>query len=384
MRASTPETILYLNMIPGDLVKERLLAGIRRYARGRGWEVEAVREAASRPRMIPELIANKHPVGCIVQCGRDVVLPPLRSFGNVPAVFLGADDASRSDFVNRVVFDEEAVARTAFRELSAGKPEAYATVIFRQPRTWSLAREAAFRTLVATSGRPCLSFRGHWPKREKPSVRAARFAKWLTALPRKCAVFAMNDDSAMEVVAAARSVGRRIPQDITLLGVDNDVSICEASRPTISSIQMDFENAGFLAARMLAERRSASIDVGPLLPVRRESTRGRGRREPLILEAVETIRREACDGLTVRALIDRFPGSRRLFELRFREAMGYSVLDEIQNIRLQKVYTLLARTDTAIGAIAGLCGYRTDIALRKLFRAREGMSMQEWRRRNGR
>ena len=49
-----PESILYLNMIPGDLVQERLLAGIRRYAWGRGWEVEAVREAASRPRLIPE------------------------------------------------------------------------------------------------------------------------------------------------------------------------------------------------------------------------------------------------------------------------------------------------------------------------------------------
>ena len=92
------------------------------------------------------------------------------------------------------------------------------------------------------------------------------------------------------------------------------------------------------------------------------------------------IRREACAGLTAEALAARFPGSRRLFELRFREAMGRSVLDEILHVRMQKVQTLLADMDIPIGAIADFCGFRSDRALRKLFLAREGMSMAAWRR----
>jgi LacI family transcriptional regulator len=122
--------------------------------------------------------------------------------------------------------------------------------------------------------------------------------------------------------------------------------------------------------------------MGPLFTVRRESTRGRGRREPRILEAAEMIRREACDGLTARALAARFPGSRRLFDMRFREAMGHSVLDEILHVRLEKAFILLAQTDTAIGAIPGLCGFGSDSDLDVLFRKRCGMSMRDWRKRN--
>jgi LacI family transcriptional regulator len=126
------------------------------------------------------------------------------------------------------------------------------------------------------------------------------------------------------------------------------------------------------------------VAIGPLLAVRRDSTRGSGRREPRILEAVEMIRREACDGLTAEKLAKRFAGSRRHFERRFREATGHSVLDEILHVRLDKAFTLLAETDTAIGAIYAHCGFRSPRALDFLVHDRTGMSMREWRRRNAR
>lgn len=243
---------------------------------------------------------------------------------------------------------------------------------------------------------PCHSFDFLDSQKADASGEPTRLSAWLSSLPRHCAVFAVNDETAAVVAKAARVARLSIPRDLTLLGVDNDTSICEASHPTLSSIQMDFESAGFLAARLLAAkmtdgaRRSLpgggaatagdAVAIGPLLSIRRESTRGTGRREPRILEAVEIIRREACDGLTVGSLAARFPGSRRLFELRFREAMGCSVLDEIQHVRMQKVFTLLTSTDTPIGAIADFCGFGSDRALRKFFRLREGVSMTMWRR----
>ena len=97
---------------------------------------------------------------------------------------------------------------------------------------------------------------------------------------------------------------------------------------------------------------------------------------------METIRREACDGLTVAALAKRFRCSRPLFDRRFREAVGHSALDEILHIRLEKVFTLLSRTDVPVGAVADFCGFRSNIALHWLFKKRTGMSMSEWRRRN--
>jgi LacI family transcriptional regulator len=122
---------------------------------------------------------------------------------------------------------------------------------------------------------------------------------------------------------------------------------------------------------------------GPLMTIRRESTRGRGRREPHVMKAVEIIRREACGGgLTPAKLAARLPGSRRLFDLRFREAMGHSVLDEIQSVQLERVCDLLTQTDIAIDAIWSYCGFRSERTLRQLFTARFGMSMREWRKRN--
>ncbi len=124
--------------------------------------------------------------------------------------------------------------------------------------------------------------------------------------------------------------------------------------------------------------------IGPLMVLRRKSTSGRGRHEPRILKAVEMIRAEACDGLTAAKLAARFDCSRRLFNMRFREATGHSVLDEILHVRLEKAFTLLAKTDTPIGAIPDFCGFRSYWALDFLFRTRFGMSMREWRKRNSR
>ena len=322
--------------------------------------------------------------------------------------------------------------------------------------------------------------------------RRARLAAWLSTLPARCAVFAANDYSARDVALAARSVARSIPRELSLLGVDGmpDES-GDATIRRLSSVRMDFELAGYLAARLLAEandgggyaandgrrcaandggghaandgRRCAANDgggyaandggasrqmtnddpvaiaaavrmslppqaarhcgqrphviaaaggpslppeaarhcgqrphviaaaggpslppqaaaFGPLCVLRGDSTRGRGRRDPHVLEAVGIIRREACEGLTAAALAARVPGSRKHFERRFREAMGHSVLDEILHVRLQAVMDLLSRPEPPIGTIADFCGFGSQVELRIAFRARTGMSMRQWRK----
>ena len=117
--------------------------------------------------------------------------------------------------------------------------------------------------------------------------------------------------------------------------------------------------------------------------MRRSSTGGAGRREKFVMEAVEMIRREACDGLTPMALAKRFRCSRTLFNLRFREATGHSVLNEIHHVRLEKTFALLSGTETPIGAIADFCGFGSGVELRRVFRAHTGMSLRQWRKANG-
>lgn len=393
-------TILYLGTIADSPVQEMKLSGVRRYAVARYWEVVPVPKVEFPPEKAKLFLHHLQPIGCIVDCcGNKPAFAPS-FFGRLPVVWLDIPSGARR-LCPFVSVDDEAVARTALRELSANRPASFATVEFQWqphqiPGKWSFARTRAFRKLVAASGHPCEIFKSRVG--EASETRMARLADWLSRLPRPCGVFAVNDGTTLQVCTACRAAGLHVPRDISVVGVDNSVPGCEKHDPTFSSIQIDFERAGFLAARLLAAGKSPLADptltdegggtavaiVGPLLCVRRQSTGGRGRHEPRILQAVEMIRREACAGLTAAALAARFRGSRRLFELRFREATGHSVLDEILYVRLERAFTLLAETDTAIGAVADLCGFRSHWALDFLFRSRFKMSMSEWRRRNGR
>jgi DNA-binding LacI/PurR family transcriptional regulator len=395
--AGTP-TILYLDTIPGDPIQALTLAGIRRYAAALGWETVAVPEAESRPPKLKALLLAHTPVaGCIVECADFHDDLPPRLFGKTPVVYLHTPSSRYGGAGARIRWDGEAIARTAFRELSSGRPPSFAVAGTNGIFEWSLERMKAFAALAAKAGAKCLVFE---PRPETEENRRKRLVEWVAGLPLHTAVFATNDFVARDVATAARAARLSIPHDLTVLGVDNNAAVCETSNPAISSIQLDFERAGFLAARLIGDvfaikdtkdhkdlvnsvpflARNATI--GPLLAVRRRSTGGSGRREKFVLEAVEMIRREACDGLTAMALAKRFPCSRRLFNMRFREATGHSVLDEIQHVRLERVFALLSGTDTEIGAIADFCGFGSGVELRHVFRARTGKSLREWRKEN--
>ena len=186
----------------------------------------------------------------------------------------------------------------------------------------------------------------------------------------------------------ARSAGRHLPKDLTLCSTCDIPEVCENAPTPVTSVHLDFERMGWLAAESLASGENAS--VGPLFVARRRSTAGRGRREPWILQAVGIIRAEACGGLAIDELVVRLrsakgrPVSRRNFDRRFREAMGHSANEEILSVRLESACALLAQTDMPVTAIHDFCGVGCYSNLDALFRSRFGMSMSKWRARNAR
>ncbi len=381
-------TILYLNAGDHELEYPGKLAGIRRFARTRGWRVEVFRRRDVTPADVPALLRKIAPAGCVVEDTTRSQKLPSSLFKGIPFVYLDPTNPAKRRGHAIIVCDQEAVADAAFRELAAGAPPCYAVVPSMSRPQWNERRISEFQSLCSAHGRPCIVFSGK--PDEKPARWKTRISQWISSLPNHVAVFAANDYVGQLFAETALEAGRRIPHDMTLVGVDDvQVKYTDAPIPGISSVKMDFELAGYLAAKALGElitrrisRERESMAFGPLLVVRRESTRGHGRREPHVLQAVEIIRREACDGLTAAALAARVPGSRKHFERRFREAMGHSVLDEILDIRLQAALDMLSRPETAIGAIADFCGFESDRELRKLFRARFGTSMRAWRKRH--
>ena len=387
-------TILYLGFRAKYPHHNPRLAGIHRFARTNGWRVVAFPPEQCAPVMMPALLSRFKPAGCLVDESMQEVILRRSDFGDLPVVRIDPPPKRHAGRLERlVVCDNAAVAAAAFRELSAAMPPCYGIVSYRMRRTWARERVAAFRALCRDAGRECHVF----PERggETPEARAARLALWVAALPLRCAVFAVNDYTAHEAWRALQACVRHVPRSATLIGVDGFSTKPGAAASRISSVRLDFERTGYLAARALAEmlaprdsprhlasapKANPAITFGPLMVVRRESTRGFGRREPWVAEAVEAIRREACDGLGAAALAARFKCSRNLFERRFREARGHSVLDEILHVRLEQVQALLARADMKIGAIASFSGFKTERELQKLFRIRMGVSMRQWRK----
>ena len=383
MKPQNRPTILYIGYEAHVMLRRRRLDGIRRCAVAHGWDVATLSVPEADLATVRKTLASLRPVGCIVECWLARSDMPPRIFGSVPTVFFNPPERREWIGVATVGCNEAAVARAAFNELSAGLPPSYA-VVAKDPiryAPWARNRIAAFLACCQKTGKPCHVF----PERngEGAAARLARLEGWASALPLHSAIFAVNDSTAAIVALALSAAGRSIPRSATLVGVDAaEAPEDDLPASSISSVKIDFELSGYLAAKMIATRcdDAAAATYGPLLVERRQSTRGHGRREQWVLKAVEIIRREACDGLTVSALAAHFPGSRRLFEMRFREAMGHSALNEILQVRMARVFDLLSRPDVPISAIADFCGFGCGYELRKLFRARTGMSLSAWRK----
>jgi LacI family transcriptional regulator len=333
-------------------------------------------------------------------CPETALKPSL--FGRVPVVYFEPPDGPAWKCARGVRCDEAAVAEMAFRELSAGNPPAYAVLSCWKRERWARERIDAFRECCRKAGADCrVSYFLPGANASECPSRFNLMVPWAAALPRRCAVFAVNDCCARCAAKAMSAAGRSFPRSATLVGADGAESPqIKEVQETVSSVRLDHELAGYLAAKALcafaandaapslpASRASSlraqpapSLIFPPLLVDRRKSTRGYGRREPRILEAMEIIRREACDGLTVSALARRFRGTRRLFDMRFREAAGHSALDEIMNVRMARAMELLSGTDMPVSAVADFCGFNTELAFWKVFRRRVGVAPLEFRR----
>jgi LacI family transcriptional regulator len=379
-----PPTILYVDYSPGVDSDRRRLDGIRRYAATRDWRVETLNHADCSPAALREALARIRPIGCAAECWcPDTALRPAL-FGRVPVVYFSPPERPGWRNARGVTCDEAAVARMAFEELSAGNPSSYAVLSCWKKERWARERIETFRECCRKAGANCTVSYFTAKNASECPMRAKLMIPWAAALPPHCAVFTVNDCCARCAAKAIAAAGRSFPRTVTLVGADG-------AEPTqdreilgeISTVRLDFELAGYLAAKALCAfaaneglrfaQNDPSLVFPPLIVERRKSTRGHGRSEPRILEAMEMIRREACDGLTVATLASRFHGTRRLFDMRFREAAGHSALDEILNVRLERAMELLAHTDLPIVSVAHFSGFNTELEFWKLFRKRTGM-----------
>lgn len=272
--------------------------------------------------------------------------------------------------------DNREIGETAARHfLKLGNFRTFGYVHPPQRGVWSDLRCAGFGQVLSAKDKDCRVFENTTSLRE-----------WICALPRPAALLAACDYVGLEVLADCRLSGLNVPKDISVLGVDNERFLCEATTPPLSSILPQHEMVGTEIARMLhalLTRRKSTAKIHTMCQgctiFERETTAPVSPGVHLLKSGLEFIRNHASGNISVASVVDYLGVSRRLVELRFREYQGESVLQAITRIRLEGIANRLQTTNLPIVRIAADCGFPDSSYLARLFRRHFGVSMSEFR-----
>ena len=257
--------------------------------------------------------------------------------------------------------------------------------------TWSAERRAGAAEALGLGPSAFPSFERSLPWWEgegrggtnKHGVRDRSLERFIYGLRKPAAIFACNDTAGLRAVSVCQSLGIAVPEEVAVLGVDDEDIVCELSSPSLSSIALDCETIGYRAAALLdsiLEGGDASTLVVPPGDVtERESTRTFASEDPLVSKAATIIRARARLGLDVTALLDLLPASRRSLETRFKRATGRTLHEEIITVRVAWAKRLLGAGDLTMEAVAGGSGFGSLQRFHEAFRLLEGTSPGAWR-----
>ena len=254
---------------------------------------------------------------------------------------------------------------------------------------WSVEREEGFRSALPRKAPlfvfPELSSATAPNDAISHMIPLEELGRWLEGLPKPVAVFGANDKFAMEVLTACEQRGIKVPQQVSVVGCDNDPLVWRNARPPLSSFQLPFREVGYKAAqtldRLMRNRNppQRTVRVAGTRLFERESTVHVPPATALVEKARAYIAEHACEGIRVDDVALNLGVSRSLLDLRFRQVCGKSVLADILDVRLAEVRRQLAKTSHTILRIGHDCGFNDPDNLKRLFKSRYGISMRQFR-----
>jgi len=206
---------------------------------------------------------------------------------------------------------------------------------------------------------------------------------WLSHLPKPVAVLACNDIRGQQVINACREKNLAIPEQVAVLGIDNDEIICRLSRPTLSSIEPDVEMVGFLAASLIASRLAGSPvarrhRLPPRQIVERQSTDTVVADAPEVVAAARLIRSRI--GISVDQVCEQTGVSRSKLDRLFASAIGRTVAGEMTRVKLQLSQNLLVNSALPVAEIARHCGFCSATYFCRFFKRETGRTPEAFRR----
>ncbi len=296
----------------------------------------------------------------------------LRKTG-IPMVNIG-EDHGPDDEIPRVAQNNLVVGRLAAEHLiSLGlKNLAYHGV---QGRWYSDARMQGFKQAAKASGFKVNSFcLPHMTRDALWNERYEPIKSWLKTLPLPVGIFAVHDYRALMVLSACREIGLRVPEDVAVIGSDNDLMVCEFSTPTLTSVCVNAYRMGYEASRLLDQLMQGKqplhnpVLIEPSEVVARTSTDVQHSEDPVVRQAIHFMRNHLSEAFKMDNVGEAVGVSRRSLEMRFRADRKTSPGEFLVNLRLQKAKAILA-TNARLPTeeIARLSGFGTGKNLRAAF-----------------
>lgn len=222
--------------------------------------------------------------------------------------------------------------------------------------------------------------KSHWPALQR----------WLAALPKPVGIFAWDDMTAHDLAAACFDINLSVPEEVAIIGVNNDDLLCESAWPPLSSIEVDYGQVGYIAAQILDRlisgekltKETRLIRVPPKGVVFRQSTDVLAVDDHYLAMAIRYIREHACDPCTVQDVIRKVPVGRRWLERHFIEKLARTPHDEIIRVRLDRARRMLQNPEETMMHIAEVCGFGTVPNMTRTFKQVQGSTPGAFRRRH--
>lgn len=321
--------------------------------------------------------------GGVILRARERAVPEKARERGLATVCLGEDIPPG---VNAVINDDALSAELAADHLLERNFRHFAFVGI-EGRAWSDVQREAFAQKVREAGHDLDVLQP-----VKNSRHASRWDRvshilsdWISDLPKPVGIMCCDDVTARAVIEVCREIHVPVPEEVAVVGVGDDEVLCEISQPRLTSVALDTRKIGFEAASMLdrligGEPVSERVVVPPLEVIARCSTDSQAIADPHVASALTFIRRRACDGIEAGDVVDQVPVSRRTLERRFRAEVGRSLLEEIHQVRMERMTQFLRETDLTLDAISSRCGFSHTPHMAAQFRKLFGMTPGQYRK----
>jgi LacI family transcriptional regulator len=285
--------------------------------------------------------------------------------------------------------DDRAVGEMAAEHLLERGFRHFAYLGIRR-ENWSHIRQEAFRAALESRGYPVTvrSEPRHDLESETWELHQTRLAQWLSRLPKPVGIMVCSDQRGSQLLEACLRAGLRVPEEVAVIGVDNDEPLCNVCQPTLTSVLPGHERTGYEAAALLERLMRGALPprkptlIAPIKIVTRLSTDFLAVDDDAVSRALCIIREHAVHRIRIDEIASRVGVSRSVLQRRFRASLGRTLNEELIQQRLKVAQQLLLESSLSLTEIAERSGFEHAEYMANVFRARLNRSPAGMRRRS--